>query len=59
MIGLTNNNIKSICLKWFNVVVTDLQIKSIHEEVEKYIDIIGDDVIGPSDLAEIIGDIVL
>ena len=59
MIGLTNNNIKSICLKWFNVVVTDLQIKSIHEEVEKYIDIIGDDVIGAVDLADIIGDIVL
>ena len=59
MTVLTNNNIKSICLKWFNVVVTDLQIKSIHEEVENYLNIIGDDVIGPSDLAEIIGDIVL
>ena len=59
MIGLTNNNIKSICLKWFNVVVTDLQIKSIHEEVENYLNIIGDDAIGPSDLADIIGDIVL
>ena len=59
MTVLTNNNIKSICLKWFNVVVTDLQIKLINEEVENYLNIIGDDAIGPSDLADIIGDIVL
>ena len=59
MTVLTNNNIKTICKKWYNVVVTDLQVKLINEEVENYLNIIGDDVIGPSDLAEIIGDIVL
>ena len=59
MTVLTNNNIKTICKKWYNVVVTDLQIKLINEEVENYLNIIGDDAIGPSDLAEIIGDIVL
>lgn len=59
MIVLTSNKIKSICQKWFNVIVTDQQVKLINEEVENYLNIIGDDVIGSSDLAEIIGDIVL
>ena len=59
MIVLTSNKIKSICQKWFNVSVTNQQVKLINEEVENYLNIIGDDVIGPSDLADIIGDIVL
>ena len=59
MIVLTSNKIKSICQKWFNVSVTNQQVKLINEELENYLNIIGDDVLGSADLADIIGDIIL
>ena len=59
MIVLTKNNIKSICRKWFNVSVTDQQTTLIDKEVKKYLDIMGDDIISESTLAEIIGDVIL
>ena len=59
MIVLNKNNIKLICDKWFNVIVTDLQVKLIDKEVKNYLDILGDDIICEPDLAEIIGDVIL